>query len=107
VFGVNTPITVTDRRIRWLEPQQEVTDSLGCIARVAIRPRKMTGRADSGPNFSRTAQNAVTSWCQRLLDCDKTLCLYYETPNIHDFGSKSCSSWIHQSHFIPENLASY
>ena len=67
-------------------------------ARVAIRPSKMTVQVKNGLNLREAAQNPVTSWCQRLVSCDKKLCLHYEMPNIHDFGSESCSSWIHSSH---------
>jgi hypothetical protein len=75
-----------------------MTRFLYLSARVAIRPRKMTGRGKNGLNLREAAQNPVTSWCQRLVSCDKNLCLHYEMPKIHDFGSKSCSSWIHSSH---------
>src|SRR5678815_1887847 len=75
-----------------------MTESWKLIARLAIRPRKMTARAETGLNLREAAQNNVTSWCQRLVSCDKKLCLHYEMPNIHDFGSKSCSSWIRSSH---------
>jgi len=74
-----------------------MTGFLNLSARVAIRPSKMTGRGKNGLNLREAAQNPVTSWCQRLVSCDKNLCLHYEMPKIHDFGSKSCSSWIHSS----------
>src|SRR4030095_8101166 len=67
-------------------------------ARVAIRPRKMKIRVKNGPDLPGAAQKAVTSWCQTHVTCGRTLCLHYELREIHDFGSKSCSSWIHSSH---------
>jgi hypothetical protein len=75
-------------------------------ARVAIRPSKMTVQVKNGLNLRGLAQKPVTSWCQRLVSCDKNLCLHYEMPRIHDFGSKSCSSWIHSSQMTRRNLAS-
>src|SRR5687768_2572076 len=74
-------------------------------ARVAIRPRKMTNAVEIGPFLRGAAQNAVTNWCQSYICCDKQLCLHYEVAEIHDFGLKSCSSWIHSSHTAPRNLA--
>jgi hypothetical protein len=74
-------------------------------ARVAIRPMKMTSGLKIGPDRRAAAQNAVTSWCQSHLSCDRKLSLHYEMPKIHDFGSESCSSWIHSSHTAPLNPA--
>ena len=75
-----------------------MTRFLNLSARVAIRPSKMTGRGKNGLNLREAAQNPVTSWCQTHVTCGRTLCLHYELREIHDFGSKSCSSWIHSSH---------
>jgi hypothetical protein len=75
-------------------------------ARVVVRPRKMTNVVKIGPFLRGAAQDVVTNWCQSRAGCDKQLCLHYEMPGIHDFGLKSCSSWIHSSHTTPRNLAS-
>src|SRR4030095_9326981 len=75
-------------------------------ARVAIRPRKMKIRVKNGPDLPGAAQKAVTSWCQTHVTCGRTLCLHYELREIHDFGSKGCSSWIHSSHMATQIIAS-
>ena len=82
-----------------------VTEFQAPTVGVGIRPSKMTGRGKNGLNLREAAQNPVTSWCQSRIGCDKQLCLHYETHRIHDFGLKSCSSWIHSSHTAPRNLA--
>jgi hypothetical protein len=93
-------------QLKGLDAPDGVTADLRLSARVAIRPRKMTNRMKSGLFPGWAAQIAVTDWCQHPYGCDKKLCLHYEMPEIHDFGSKSCSSWIHSSHMSHLNPAS-
>ena len=98
LFGVNASFMGMEFSREGRKCQFTVTGMLSHGARVAIRPRKMTKRLRNGLYFRVPAQNTVTSWCQSLPGCDKNLCLHYETTEIHDFGSKSCSSWICSSH---------
>ncbi len=83
-----------------------MTDSGQVSFRGGIRPSKMTIRVKNEVDSCLTAQIPVTEWCQSRVCCDRKLCLHYEMPRIHDFGLKSCSSWIHSSHIAPTNLAS-
>ena len=116
-IGGNAPMAI---RAVWCQravngDQPHLTGSDGPIwmtglarlsARVVIRPRKMTIRLKNRPDLRGAAQKAVTSWCQTLVTCGRTLCLHYELREIHDFDSKSCSSWIHSSQIAPQILAS-
>jgi hypothetical protein len=98
LFGVNWPESVIDSGWMGRVPLLPVTGLLSHSAHVAIRPRKMTITQENVAEGGGAAQNPVTSWCQSNAGCDKKLCLHYETYEIHDFGSKSCSSWIRSSH---------
>ena len=101
LFGVNEIAVVTSRADSGATAAQSVTAFAQLDAGGAIRPRKMTICGKNGSNLRPAAQNRVTSWCQSRDSCDKKLCLHYEMREIHDFGSKSCSSWIHSSHTAP------
>jgi hypothetical protein len=87
-----------------VEPVQ-MTGLPRLTACVVIRPRKMTNGLKIGPVSRGAAQNAVTNWCQSRVGCDKKLCLHYESHEIHDFGLKSCSSWIYSSQIAPHARA--
>ena len=65
---------------------------------VAIRPRKVGLPKKNRAELKSPSQKDGTNWCQIRNCCDKKLCLHYEMPKIHDFGLKSCSSWIPSSH---------
>src|SRR5688572_1280459 len=105
LFGVSGQLSVFNALVWCSQLLIAMTALSKLSARVAIRPRKMRNGVEIGLLPRGAAQNAVTNWCQTHNCCDKQLCLHYEVHEIHDFGSKSCSSWIHSSHTAPRNLA--